>query len=108
MTDVTTFAFTRSAEDVVNVRTTLIDGEPWFVGADVLRTLFGRTDGYGHIYRRLAADEVTKVNRKHFEGRAGKALTLISESGLYKLILRSDKREAVANADGRICPSGAR
>lgn len=47
---------------------------------------------------RLAPDEKRLVRRKDypelFSGRSGSTLTLISESGLYKLALRSNKASA--------------
>jgi len=89
MTDTAIFSFTRAADDVVNIRTTMIDGEPWFVGADILQVLYGT--------RRVKLDptEIAKVDRINFEARGGHPMVLVSESGLYKLILRSDKKEAL-------------
>jgi len=68
-----------------------IDGNPWFTGSDILRVLFGGASGLGHHYDKLAADERRKVKRIHLGGAPGKGMVLISESGLYKLIMRSDK-----------------
>ena len=84
---------------VQTVRVVTINGNPMFVGPDVLRVLFGTTNGMGHIYNRLADDQVTKVKRVHLGMPPGKDVTLISESGLYKLIMRSDKPEAQAFQD---------
>lgn len=42
-------------------------------------------------YRKLLAAEMTKGDRIIFGMAPGKALILVSEPGLYKLILRSDK-----------------
>jgi len=39
-------------------------------------------------------DEQTKVNRIHLGEKPGKPMVLVSESGLYKLIMRSDKPQA--------------
>ena len=68
-------------------------------GAYVLKVLYGRASGLAHVYTRLAPDEMTKVNRYHFGDGPGKPITLISESGLYKLVMRSDKPEARAFQD---------
>lgn len=68
------------------VRTTLIDGEPWFVAADVCRVL--GIQNVTQAVQRLDADERSMLNI----GRQGDAV-IISEGGLYTLILRS--RDAV-------------
>lgn len=47
----------------------------------------------GNVYRPLSDHEITKVKRSHF-GEGGRDVNLISESGLYKLVMRSDKPEA--------------
>lgn len=65
-------------------------GDPWFVGSDVLKVLYGKSDGQGHRYDKLNQDERCIVPRKHLGLPGGKPMTLITESGLYKLIMRSD------------------
>ncbi|WP_394116904.1 BRO-N domain-containing protein [Xanthobacter lutulentifluminis] len=71
-----------------------IGGEPWFVAADVCRALGMRADAtngsFQNHYRRLATDERRSSPPSVLITRG----TLISESGLYKLILRSDKPQA--------------
>jgi prophage antirepressor-like protein len=83
------------------IRLVEIDGEPWFVAADVYHILYGRRTGISGNNKVLSSDE-KKLLRKHsapdalcslFTGTTH-TLALISESGLYKLIMRSDKREA--------------
>jgi len=74
------------------VRVVTIDGAPWFVGVDVCTTL--GIDATGVAYKRLPADEKTKVCRAHLGHAPGKPMVLLSESGLYKLIMRSDKPAA--------------
>jgi prophage antirepressor-like protein len=71
------------------------DGEPWFVLADVCRELGIRnpSDAAG----RLDADE--KMTLVLTEGQTGvrggpRQMTVINESGLYSVILRSDKPDA--------------
>lgn len=45
-----------------------------------------------HALRKCSPDEV--ITHRLSDGRAGAAAKLVSESGLYKLIMRSDKPEA--------------
>lgn len=77
-----------------SVRATKIDGEPWFVAADVCRVL-GQSNTTKALYS-LDDDE-----RSNFKlGRQG-AVNIINESGLYTLILRCDdaiKRGSDAHA----------
>lgn len=68
------------------------DGEPWFAGMDVLRTLGIKAAGIA--YGRLDHVEQTNVCRTHLGLKPGRPLKFISESSLYKLIMRSDKPEA--------------
>ena len=72
------------------IRTTVIDGEPWFVATDVAQALEYRDSD--HATRYLDDDERDTLN----QGTPGKQLTIINESGLYSLILRSRKPEAKA------------
>lgn len=73
------------------VRTIQKDGEPWFVLKDVCAVL-----GLGtpkRVAERLEEDEVSQT---HFIDSIGRrqATMIINESGLYHVILRSDKPEA--------------
>lgn len=74
----------------VPVRTTAKDGEPWWVLADVCRVL---DLGSPHkVAERLDPDE---KGRNLIPTPGGNQnMTIINESGLYKVILRSDKPEA--------------
>ena len=71
----------------------MIDGDPWFVGADVAKV--------------LQLPNLTVTLKSKFISSDEKATTvvgyrsvnIISESGLYKLIMRSDKPEAKAFQD---------
>ena len=69
------------------VRTVMRDGEPWFVLKDVCVVL-GLSNPTA-VVERLDKDERAKFDL----GRQGKTW-LINESGLYSVILRSDKPEA--------------
>lgn len=76
-----------------------IDGQPWFVAADVCRAL--EMPVYNGTYKWLTGlppEEKRTVHREDYQqlfcGFRGASLSLISESGLYRLINRSDKPEA--------------
>lgn len=84
---------------LMDLRVIELDGQPWFVGSDVLKVLYGVADGWGHAYGPLSPDEVQSVKPIHFNLGRGAQRKLISESGLYKLIMRSDKPEARAFQD---------
>lgn len=74
------------------VRAVTLDGEPWFVAADVCRAL-----GLGNssdVIKRLDEDERTLVS---IEGASnGLPMNAVNEPGLYALILGSRKPEAKA------------
>lgn len=69
------------------VRTIECNGEPWWVLADVCKVL--EMSNPTVVAGRLDTDERTKFDL----GRQGEA-TIINESGLYSVILRSDKPQA--------------
>lgn len=81
------------------IRVVEIDGAPWFVGSDALHILYGKSGGIAHVYDVIDADEKRKVKRVHLGMKAGRDATVLSESGLYKLIMRSNKPEAKAFQD---------
>jgi prophage antirepressor-like protein len=69
-----------------------IDGQPWFVASDCAKALGLNTEsGLAKLLSRLSVAEVT---RSRIPGKGGANAALITESGLYKLIMRSDKPEA--------------
>lgn len=73
----------------------MIDGDPWFVARDVCETLvMSLMGGTGPWLNRLRSDERRIVPKGLIYGRGMSQATIISESGLYKLIMRSDKPEA--------------
>ncbi len=75
------------------VRSTLIDDEPWFVAADVCRVL--EIGNPRQAVKRLDVDEKnTVITNDGIPGNPQK--TIVSESGLYSLILTSRKPEAKA------------
>lgn len=68
------------------------DGEPWFLAGDICKLLDLRQRSWA--YARLSDVEKTYVGRTNLGLNPGKPMLLVSESGLYKLVLRSDKPEA--------------
>ena len=68
-------------------------GEPWFVAKDVCDALGIRTDSVRSI---LDADEVAETNPNTVGVAGGRKPLIVSESGIYSLILKSRKPEAKA------------
>lgn len=75
-----------SFESNCNIRAVMVDGNPWFVATDVIKAL--QLTNPTMSMKALDDDERSKLNL----GRQGTA-NIISESGLYTLILRC--RDAV-------------
>lgn len=75
------------------LRVLSIEGEPWFVAKDVCDILGIATNHLREEGRGLDADEVLSL--PNWEGK-GSAPLIISEPGLYKLVMRSRKPEAKA------------
>jgi anti-repressor protein len=74
-----------------HVRTIDKDGEPWFVLRDICEVL--ELSNSRMVADRLDADEVSQTYITDSLGRQQET-TVINESGLYNVILRSDKPEA--------------
>lgn len=68
------------------VRTTMIDGEPWFVGKDVAEAL-----GYSRTADAITAhvEDEDKLTRQFTDSGQARAMIIINESGLYSLVLSS-------------------
>lgn len=75
-------------EEFGDIRTVTIDNEPMFCLSDVCKAL--EIKNATDVAKRLDADEVTRFN---LGGKSGDA-NFINESGLYAVILRSDKPNA--------------
>lgn len=75
-------------EDFGKLRVITQDGEPWFVAKDVCEALGADTS---HVRRGLDDDEVATL--PNWQGK-GAAPLIVSEAGLYALILKSRKPEA--------------
>lgn len=86
LTKLTTFNFERN-----NVRIIDKDGNPWFVLSDICKIL--TIDHIKDTANRLEIDEVGQTEVIDRLGRTQKAY-IINESGLYAVILRSDKPQA--------------
>ena len=68
------------------VRTLLIENEPWFVGKDVSDTL-GYQNGSRDINRHV--DEEDRIKTMIFDGNQNKETIVINESGVYSLVFGS-------------------
>ena len=79
------------------IRVIEIEGEPWFVASDALSAM-GYTQGNYAGIRRKLGDNEKGVKRIPTLG-GPQNVSIISESGLYKLVMRSDKPEARAFQD---------
>lgn len=90
------------------IRVVELDGSPWFVAADVCQAIgfYVRADGFANASgacSKLDEDEKQRVMRSTVNPIVSSfpntGLVCVSESGLYKLIMRSDKPEAKAFQD---------
>lgn len=78
-------------EEFGQVRTIMLEGEPWFVSADVCRAL--QIKNPSDAVERLDADEKnTLVLNEGIPGNPN--VTVVNEPGLYTLVLGSRKAEA--------------
>lgn len=76
------------------VRTVSVDNEPWFFAKDVCDALSIATN---HVRESLDEDEVSNLRTTEIGPEfGGKAPLIVSEAGLYSLILKSRKPEAKA------------
>ncbi|QGJ87591.1 antirepressor [Gordonia phage Faith5x5] len=75
------------------VRAILVDGEPWFVLADLCKVL-GMARRPGQIAERL--DEGVRQTYTLPTAGGAQQMTIVSEAGMYEVVIRSDKPDAVA------------
>ena len=75
-------------EEFGNVRSLMIDNEPWLVGKDVATDL-GYQNGSRDINRHVDEEDRRKV--MVFDGKQNKETIVINESGLYALVFGSRK-----------------
>lgn len=92
MTNLTTFNY------LSDIRVVVMNGQPYFCGPDACAIL--ELNNTGMAYIRLGEDEKINIRRTdiNLSGR-GRPMIFITMSGLFKLVLRSDKPEAVEFQD---------
>ena len=73
-----------------DVRVVMKDGQPWWVAKDVCDIL--ELNNITEALRGLDEDELTSEILK--SGGQGREMRLVSESGVYTLVMRSNKPEA--------------
>lgn len=89
----------RGKEPSNTVRVVEIDGQAWFVARDICVTLsvyIGPKSGQPNVtmaIQKLNEDEF-QFNRIELTPGYPRNAVLVSESGLYKIVMRSDKQEA--------------
>lgn len=74
------------------VRTITIDGEPWFALVDLCAVLDIRNTK--DVKDRIDPSGVDQTNLTDSLGRR-QLVTVVNESGMYEVVIRSDKPEAV-------------
>lgn len=72
------------------VRTVTIDGEAWFVLTDICGVL--GVSNVGNVAARLDEADIRQTDIS--SGGQRRAVTIVSESGMYEVVIRSDKPEA--------------
>lgn len=88
MNQLQTFNFSFDSKTIYSsVRIVLIDNQPWWVIADVCRII-------GISNPTVAAERLDDDEKAKFNLGIGSDATIINESGLYNLLIRSDKPEA--------------
>lgn len=73
-------------EEFKEIRTMLINGEPWFVGKDIAENL-GYRDTADALKRHVEKED--KLTRCFTDSGQSRGMYIINESGLYSLILSS-------------------
>ena len=78
-----------------------INGEPWFVAADVCRAL--ELDKTWNALQRLDDDEKSSIRSTDVTSNGGNPnISIVNEPGLYALVLGSRKPEAVTKYCGNV------
>ncbi|MFK4941201.1 phage antirepressor [Lactococcus petauri] len=75
----------------LQVRTTLIENEPWFVAKDIADIL-GYQNGSRDVNRHVDEEDLQSYTDK--SSGQGRRINIINESGLYALIIGSKKKDA--------------
>lgn len=76
------------------IRVVTIDNAPWFFSADVCKAL-----GLTNIQMAVKGLPSADLTLSKIEGQRGLPMRTVTEAGLYKLVLRSNKPEAKAFQD---------
>lgn len=79
------------SEEFGQVRTIVIDNEPWFVGKDVAKAL-GYKDSSDALKKHVGDDD--KLTRRFADSGQNRKMYVINESGLYSLIFGSKLESA--------------
>ena len=88
MSDVTPFEFPATGQAV---RTVTIDGEPWFVLADVAKILGYRdAEHAGRLLRDHQLNTLPEGIATELGQRGGRPPRIVTEGGLYRLVMRSN------------------
>ncbi|KXG84341.1 BRO-N domain-containing protein [Agrobacterium bohemicum] len=82
---------TSYAFQTCEIRTVEIDGVFWFLGTDILKTLYGTDVGYWRSYLALKESQRRIIKRETIGFSAGRDMTIISTAGLDALLSRSKK-----------------
>lgn len=77
------------------IRTVMIDGEPWFVGKDVAKAL-GYENARDSLARHIDEEDKRVIQRSEITtlNISNRGMTIINESGLYSLIFGSKLENA--------------
>lgn len=84
--------FTYEDDTDRQIRVMTIDGEPWFVLADLCRAL--DIANVGNAAARIDEAAVRQADIR--SGGQMRSVTIVSEAGMYEVVIRSDKPQAVA------------
>lgn len=87
-----------------------LDGTPWFVAADVCKAIGYciKNDGTVNVTHAMRPLHVADITTHRVSDKRGAPSKCITEAGLYKLVMRSDKPEARAFQDwvaGSVLPA---
>lgn len=74
------------------IRTVIRDGEPWFVATDVAKVL--NHSNASKMIESLDDDEKSTITSGYPKTVGNPTRAIVSESGLYRILMRSDKPEA--------------
>lgn len=86
---------------LMDLRVLDLDGQPWFVAVDVCKALgySMKDDGSVNTTNALRSCAPDEISTARISGHRGPAPKIVSESGLYKLVMRSNSSEARAFQD---------